>query len=73
MDHIVQTIFQDSAVVEENIFWQSETGTNLSLGAASKSWGIQTMLTAMVSGTKPKPQKETNRLSGLVSYTEWKV
>lgn len=38
-----------------------------------KAWGIQTVLTAMVSGTKPKPQKETNRLSGLVSYTEWKV
>ena len=33
------------------------------------------MLITMVSGTKQKhvPQKETNRLSGLVSYTEWKV
>lgn len=39
MDHIVQTTFQDSAVGEENISWQSETGTNLSLGAASKNLG----------------------------------
>lgn len=34
LDHIVQTTFQDSAVGEENISWQSETGTHLSLGAA---------------------------------------
>lgn len=34
VNHIVQTTFQDSAVGEENISWQSETGTNLSLGAA---------------------------------------
>lgn len=34
VNHIVQTTFQDSAVGEENISLQSETGTNLSLGAA---------------------------------------